>query len=120
MATAMPTLNSRSPNSRSGTSGEPSRRVLTCSHQTNRANTGTEAAIDTNVQPGQPSSRPSTRGYSRSSSAALTRATPSGSSRGGRGERDSRTSTADAITARIPTGTLIRKMGRQLRPNRSC
>ena len=52
--------------------------------------------------------------------AALTRTTPTGSSFGGRGDRDSRTSTAAAITAMMPTGTLIRKMGRQVRPNRLC
>ena len=62
IAMAIPTLNSRWLNSRSGTSGEPSRRVLTCSHQMNSARTGAEAAIDTNVQPGQPSWRPWTRG----------------------------------------------------------
>ena len=50
----------------------------------------------------------------------MTRPTPTGSSLGGLGDRDSRTSTAEATTAMIPTGTLIRKIGRQPRPNRLC
>ena len=54
-AMAIPALNPRSPNRRSGTSGEPSRRSLIRSYQTNSANTGADAAIEMNVQAGQPS-----------------------------------------------------------------
>jgi len=41
-------------------------------------------------------------------------------SRGRLGARDSGTSAAAAAMAMIPTGTLIRKIGRQSRPNRLC
>src|SRR3977135_1434265 len=51
-ATPRPALNARSENRLSGTSGEPSRRVLIRSYQTNAASTGRQRAIDTYVQAG--------------------------------------------------------------------
>jgi hypothetical protein len=62
MATVIPALNARSRNRLSWTSGEPSRRVLIRSYQTNAANTGADSAMDTNVQAGQPNWRPCTSG----------------------------------------------------------
>ncbi len=101
-AIAIPVLKPRSRNRLSSTSGEPSRRAFARSYSTNSANTGTETAIDTNVQVGQPSSRPCTSGYSSRSSAAEISTTPTGSSFGGRGARDSRTRIADASIATMP------------------
>src|SRR5436190_473321 len=77
------------------------------------ASTGSDDASEANAHHGQPASRPCTSGYTSRSKPTDAMPTPPKSSRGAEGERDSRTTRAVAIRARIPAGRLTRKIGRQ-------
>ena len=111
-----PAENARSRKSARLSSGSPPLRVSRRSQARVAASTGSASASDTQVQTGQPSSRPSVSGTSASASPPETPTAPSGSSRGRRCPRARGTTTAATISAMTPTGTLTRKMARQPRP----
>ena len=79
---AVPAEKARSRNSGRSSSGSPPRRASRRSQASVSTKTGTQAARDTQVQAGQPSSWPRVSGTSASATDAETPAAPGGSSRG--------------------------------------
>ena len=99
-----------------GTSGTPPRSSIARSARTN-AIAATGAVISsTMVHSGQPRERPSVSGISSASVAQPSSSVPRRSTGAGSSERVSGIRRAARIRPTIPTGTLTRKIGRQVIP----
>ena len=115
--TPSPAEKARSRNSGRSSSGSPPRRASRRSQASVSRSAGTQAAMQIQVQAGQPSSCPRVSGTSARARLAETPNAPAGSSRGLRCPRACGTTMAAAISAAAPTGTFTRKIARQPRPS---